>query len=237
MSYDWNFAVALIGLPLLLEGLWISVQLAAITMITGSLLGLAVALMRIDGPRAAGMLCAAYVQFFRNTPLLAQLCGIYYAAPVLTGLRLTAFEAALLAFTLNVGAVMGEIVRAGIRSVARGQWEAAAAIGLDRSQTYMRIVLPQALINVLPTIATVWLSLLKDTSVASVISVYEMMYEARRLAVDTYRPVEIFTICGLVYFIVVYAQSVPLERLYARWLRDRRRSVEEAAQWFRPPGF
>lgn len=236
MAYDWNFAVVLNSLPVLLGGLAISIQLAVITMITGSLVGLTVALLRIAGWRVVGTICVAYVEFFRNTPLLAQLLGIYYAAPVLTGLRLTAFESAVLAFTFNIGAFMAEIFRAGILSVDRGQWEAAAAIGLDTRQTFVRIVFPQALVNVLPATASIWLSLVKDTSVASVISVAEMMYQARSLAVHTYRPVEIFTVCGLLYFIIVYAQSLVLERFYARWLGERRRAVEEAAPRVERPG-
>jgi polar amino acid transport system permease protein len=228
MTYTWNFSVALNSLPVLLGGLSISVQLAAVTMITGSLLGLAVALARIGGFGVVRAICAAYVEFFRNTPLLAQLLGIYYAAPVLTGLRLSAFEAAVLAFSLNIGAFMAEIFRAGIMSVDRGQWEAAAAIGLNARQSFVRIIFPQAMVNVLPATASIWLSLVKDTSVASVISVAEMMYEARSLAVNTYRPVEVFTVCGLLYFMIVYVQSLALERLYARWLGERRRSGEVA---------
>jgi ABC-type amino acid transport system permease subunit len=118
---------------------------------------------------------------------------------------------------------MAEILRAGILSVEKGQREAALAIGLTPAQAFRRVVLPQALQNIMPASANIWLSLLKDTSIASVIAVGEMMYVARSLAVNTYRPVEVLTVAGLIYFLAVYVQSIAIEHLYGRWLARSRR--------------
>ena len=159
--------------------------------------------------------------------MLAQVLWVYYVLPVVTGIRLSAIACAIIAFSLNVGAFMAEIFRAGILSVEKGQRDAALAIGLTPAQAFRRVVLPQALQNILPASANIWLSLLKDTSIASVISVGEMMYVARSLAVNTYRPVEVLTVAGLIYFLAVYIQSIVIEHLYGRWLTRSRRGEDQ----------
>lgn len=230
VSYDWNFSVVWASFPLLLSGLGMSALLAVAAMIFGSAIGLGVALLRVWNVRVAAWLAGIYIELFRNTPIIAQLLWIYYVLPVTTGWQISAFGSAVIAFSLNVGAFMAEIFRAGILSVPKGQSEAALAIGLTQQQTFRRIVAPQALQNVLPASASMWLSLLKDSSVASVISIAELMYEARSLAVNTYRPVEVLTVAGLMYFIVVYVQSMAIERLYGRWLTRGRRSDSSIVQ-------
>jgi polar amino acid transport system permease protein len=229
MSYNWDFSVVWESLPLLLHGLTISALLAISAMACGSALGLVVALMRIRRPPILGGIAAGYVELFRNTPIIAQLLWIYYVLPVASGISIPAMESAIIAFSLNVGAFMAEIFRAGILSVPRGQWEAAVAIGLTPLQAFRRVTTPQALQNILPATANIWLSLVKDSSVASVVAIGEMMYEARALAVDTYRPVEVLTVAGGLYFIVVYLQSIALESFYARSL-DRSRRGGRAAR-------
>lgn len=228
MRYDWDFAVVWESLPVLLYGLQVSFVIAVAAMVCGSMVGLLAALARIVRVPIAASISGAYIELFRNTPIIAQLLWVYYVLPVLTGIRIPAIEAAVIAFSLNVGAFMAEIFRAGILSVPKGQREAAVAIGLTPFQAFRRVIMPQALQNILPASANIWLSLLKDTSIASVISVAEMMYEARALAVNTYRPVEVLTVAGAIYFIVVYVQSIALERLYARWLRRSRRGETTA---------
>jgi polar amino acid transport system permease protein len=228
VAYDWNFEVVLESLPLLLHGLLWSFLLGLAAMTFGSAIGLPVALLRVRRVVVASQLATAYVEIFRNTPVLAQVLWVYYVLPVATGIRLSAIACAMIAFSLNVGAFMAEIFRAGILSVEKGQREAALAIGLTPAQALRRVVLPQALQNILPASANIWLSLLKDTSIASVISVGEMMYVARSLAVNTYRPVEVLTIAGLIYFLAVYLQSIVIEYLYSRWLTRSRRGEDQA---------
>ena len=229
MAYDWHFDVVLESLPLLLYGLSWSFLLGLAAMILGSAIGLPVALIRVREVVLASQVAVAYVELFRNTPVLAQVLWIYYVLPVVTGIRLSAIACAIIAFSLNVGAFMAEIFRAGILSVEKGQHDAALAIGLTPAQAFRRVVLPQALRNILPASANIWLSLLKDTSIASVISVGEMMYVARSLAVNTYRPVEVLTVAGLIYFLAVYIQSIVIEHLYGSWLARSRRG-EDGAQ-------
>ncbi len=214
MRYDWDFRVMADSLPFLLRGLQLSVALAAITMLIGSAIGLVVVLVRLKGRQPLTWLAIAYTEFFRTTPFLAQVLWVYYAVPIITGIRMSPFQAAVLSFSLNVGAFMAEIFRAGILSVGKGQMEAGLSLGLTPGQAMRRIVLPQALRNILPPTASIWLSLFKDTSVASVIAVGEMMYQARALAVNTYRPVEILSVAALIYFVVVYPQSIAIDWIH-----------------------
>ncbi len=230
MAYEWRFDVALQSVPLLLHGLLWSFLLGLAAMIFGSAIGLLVALLRVRPVFLVSHLAVAYTELFRNTPVLVQVLWVYYVLPVVTGLRLSGIACAIIAFSLNVGAFMAEIFRAGILSVERGQREAALAIGLTPAQAFRRIVLPQALQNILPATANIWLSLLKDTSIASVISIGEMMYVARSLAVETYRPVEVLTVAGLIYFLAVYVQSIVIEHLYCRWLARSRRGEDAGAR-------
>ncbi len=221
--YEWNFQVVVSNLPALLQGLWLTVELAVVTMLIGSGVGFLVALLRLKAVAPVRWCALVYTEFFRTTPFLAQMLWIYYALPIVTGIRMSALASALLSFSLNVGAFMAEIFRAGILSVAKGQTEAALSLGLTPAQALRRIVLPQALRNVIPPMASVWLSLFKDTSVASVIAIAEMMYEARTIAVNTYRPVEIFTTAAVIYFVVVYPQSIVIDRLHEAWLGEPKR--------------
>jgi His/Glu/Gln/Arg/opine family amino acid ABC transporter permease subunit len=223
VSYHWDFSVVWDSFPLLLHGLGVSFMLALAAMAGGSVLGLVLALLRIRRIPILAGIAVGCVELFRNTPIIAQLLWIYYVLPVMTGIRIPVVESAIIAFSLNVGAFMAEIFRAGILSVPRGQREAALAIGLTPFQAFRRVTMPQALQNILPATANVWLSLLKDTSVASVIAIAEIMYEARALAVNTYRPVEVLTVTGGLYFIAVYLQSLAIERFYARSLNRTRR--------------
>jgi polar amino acid transport system permease protein len=223
MTYTWDFSVVWESLPLLLHGLGVSILLAVAAMVCGSIVGLLIALIRIGGLPILSGIAAGYTDLFRNTPIIAQLLWIYYVLPVATGIRIPALVSAVLAFSLNVGAFMAEIFRAGILSVPKGQWEAAIAIGLTMPQAFRRVIMPQGLQNILPAAANIWLSLVKDSSVASVIAIAELMYEARSLAVNTYRPVEVLTVAGGLYFIVVYVQSITLEHFYARSIARVRR--------------
>src|SRR5918999_2739011 len=118
-------------------------------MIFGSAIGLPVALLRVRRVVLASQIAVGYVELFRNTPVLAQVLWVYYVLPVVTGIRLSAIACAIIAFSLNVGAFMAEIFRAGILSVEKGQRDAALAIGLTPTQAFRRVVLPQALQNIL----------------------------------------------------------------------------------------
>jgi polar amino acid transport system permease protein len=156
---------------------------------------------------------------FRNTPVLVQLVWFYYAFPVLTGLQMSAFVAATLGLCLNTSAYCAEIYRGGVQSIVRGQWEAGRALGMGRWTLMRRIVLPQAVRRMIPAFTNRAVELAKMTSIASVITVQEMMYEARSLSSQTFLPLEAFSVVAVIYFLLIWPGSLAalaLERRLAR---------------------
>ena len=217
MQYQWHFDVVWENLPIMLSGIWLTILLSILSMIAGAILGMVIALARLSPLVWLRGLAYCYTELFRTTPLLVQIVWVYYVLPLLTGITLSPFYSGLVAFGLNIAAFMAEIYRAGITSVGRGQSEASLALGMTNSQVMRRILIPQALTRMIPPIGTMWISLFKDTSLVSAIGVTELMYQARFLAVDTYRPVEIFTVCALIYFIITFPQSIGVNWLYHKY--------------------
>jgi His/Glu/Gln/Arg/opine family amino acid ABC transporter permease subunit len=205
--YSFEFTVVLRNLPYLLEGIAFTLLITVGSLVIGLIIGLFLAIFRLSKMRGSYHAATAYIEFFRNTPVLVQLIWFFFCIPILTGQRLTPIVAAILALGLNAGASMAEIFRAGIQAVPRGQVEAAISLGLPRSYVYRFIVLPQAVRLILPPMGNAVISLLKDSSLASVIAVGELMRRAEDINSATYRPLEIYTIVALVYFILTFAVS------------------------------
>jgi len=216
MKYEWDFKVVVDNFPLLLRGLVVTVELWAIAFVIGLSLGFVVSLARISGRAWMNTPAIAYVEVFRNTPVLVQLIWFYYAFPIVLGQQLSPFTAATLALILNTSAYCAEIFRSGIVSIARDQWEAAKAIGMTRSVTMRRIILPQVLKRMLPAFTNRGIELAKVTSLASLLAVQEIMYEGRLLSSTYYRPLEILTVVALVYFVLIYPGSYLSYRLERR---------------------
>ncbi len=204
--------IMLAALPALLAGALITVQLTALSvgggMILGSLLGLA----RLS-PRAGLALAArAYIDFFRGTPLLVQIFMIYFGIPALIkGLGLSfSFDrllAAVLALTLNSAAYIAEIVRAGVQSIDPGQKEAAQSLGMTPVQTMQYVVFPQALRRMVPPLGNEFITLLKDTSLVAVIGYEELFRRGQLIVAGNYRAFEIYSAVALVYLVLTLASS------------------------------
>lgn len=205
MHYQWHFDVVWENLPLLLTGLEKTIVLTVISMALGLVLGLAVALCRVRFTWSRPPI-VTYVEIFRTTPILVQLIWIYDVLPGV-GLQFDPFWSAVVALTLNLGAYLSEIFRAGLLSISKGQTYAGLALGMTRAQVARVVVLPQAVRRVIPPLASMWVGLFKDTSLASAIAVAELSYQANTLAVRTYRPVEILTAVAVIYFLVTYPQA------------------------------
>lgn len=217
MRYEWHFEVVWENLPIMLSGIWLTVLLSILSMALGASLGMVVALARLSPWSFLRFLAYCYTELFRTTPLLIQIVWVYYVLPLVTGITMSPFQSGLVAIGLNIAAFMAEIYRAGITSVDRGQTEASLALGMTPAQLMRRILIPQAITRMIPPIGTMWISLFKDTSLVSAIGVTELRYQARFLAVDTYRPVEIFTICALIYFLITFPQSLGVNWLYEKY--------------------
>jgi ectoine/hydroxyectoine ABC transporter permease protein EhuD len=213
----FNTEVAVRSLGPLLAGLSITVILTLIVIVLALILGLAVALARLYGPRSLRWAVASYVEVIRGTPLLLQLIYIYYVLPEV-GIRLNAFTAAIIGLTLNYAAYISEVYRAGIVAVAKGQSDAAAALGMTRGLALRRIILPQAIRTVIPALGNYLISLFKDTALCSVVSVQEVLFTAQIMAARDYQYFTLYTLVGFFYFAVGF----PAAR-FVDWLEWRTR--------------
>ncbi len=216
MGYQWHFEVVGESLGFLLGGLGLTVGLSLLSMAASLVLGMLVSFARLAPWRLLRAIASLYTDFLRGTPLLVQLLWIYYSLPILTGVVFSPFVSAAIALTLNLSAFVSEVYRAGIQSIGRGQHEAALALGMSRWQAMRRVILPQSIRRVLPPLGSIWVSLFKDTAIVSVIAVPELMYRGKVLSIETYRPVEIYTVVAIIYFLVTYPQARAVDWLFER---------------------
>lgn len=204
---------------LLWAGLVFTIPLTLITFVLGLLLGLLTAVVRLFGPAPLVAVARFYVWVIRGTPLLVQLFVIFYGLPSM-GILLDAFPAAVIGFTLSVGAYTSEIIRAVISSVPKGQWEAAYSIGMTWRQAMSRTILPQAARVAVPPLSNTFISLVKDTSLAAAITVPEMFQAAQRIVATTYEPLILYVEAALIYLVMssfLSALQGRLERRFARY--------------------
>ncbi|UNO50814.1 amino acid ABC transporter permease [Alicyclobacillus acidoterrestris] len=186
--------------PILKAGLERTVPLAIITFILGLAVAVLTALARISRYRWLQGIAWAYVWVFRGTPLLVQLFIIFYGLPYL-GLTLNSWTSAIIGFTLNVGAYASETIRASIQSVQKGQWEAAYSLGMTESQALRRIIIPQAARVSVPPLSNEFISLVKDTSLAAVITVPELFQKAQDIVGSNFKPFPIYVEAALIYLV------------------------------------
>ncbi|WP_200841138.1 amino acid ABC transporter permease, partial [Geminicoccus flavidas] len=198
--------------PELLAAALATLQLALGALMLGLVLGLLLALARIGGNPLLARLAGLYIEIFRGTPALLQLFIIYFGLAAI-GVTFSSFQAAVIGLGLNAAAYLAEIYRAGLEAVPKGQTEAAQAIGMTSGQVLTWIVLPQALRVVLAPIGNVAISLLKDTSVASLIAAPDLMLRAQDLSSQYFMPLEIYLIVGAMYFVLCFPLSLLVRRI------------------------
>jgi polar amino acid transport system permease protein len=179
--------------------------------------GFLVALARRSSFGPLRWISYGYTELFRTTPALVQIVFFFFVLPIYFGITTEAFVAGVIALTLNVGAFVAEIFRGSISSIGQGQWDAALSTGMTHRATMVRIIVPQAVRRAIPLLAYVWVSLFKDTSLLAAIGVRELTYQARALASETYRPIEILSAAAIIYFVIAYPQSVLVNWLFERF--------------------
>lgn len=219
MTFDWS--VVWRYRDALALGTATTFLLTIATMAIAVPCGIIVASLRLYGVAPLRRLATAYVELFRNLPLILVVYWAFYVLPIVTGVGLSAFATGLAALALNVTAYNAETFRAGINSIRRGQLEAALALGMTRTQALRRIVVPQALRRVLPVIASTWVSLFKDTSLVSVIAVGELAYVSMQARAQTFRVLEMLTAMAAIYWLLGYPQAKLVD-----WI-ERRFAVTE----------
>ena len=217
---DWS--VIWSNRALYVDGLWATVVLSLAAIATGTLVGLLVAAVRTSRIPVLAQLARGYLEVFRGTPLLIQMLFIYFGAAYLSGFAISVFGAALLALTLYQGAYIAEVFRAGIEAVPRGQWEASRVLGLSRVQTFGGVILPQTRAIVLPPLVGQYLSLIKDTSIASIIAAPELMLSAKDLASMSFMPMQLYVLAAVIYFLMSFPLALAIRRLERRITAVRR---------------
>ena len=210
--------------PLLSAGLIFTVPLTLITFVLGILLGFLVALARLYGPTPLVVLVRFYVWLIRGTPLLVQLFLIFYGLPS-AGIVLDAFTAAVIGFTLNIGAYSSEIIRATLAAIPKGQWEAAYSIGMNWPQVMWRVILPHAARIAVPPLSNTFISLVKDTSLAAAVTVPELFQAAQRLASVTYEPLILYIETAIIYLLFSSVLSTLQDRLERRLTHKETREL------------
>ncbi|MFJ6654229.1 amino acid ABC transporter permease [Microbacterium sp. NPDC091313] len=206
--------------PMVLAGLTGTIPLSLASFVIGLVLALGVALMRLARNPVVSSIARFYISVIRGTPLLVQLFVIFYGLPAV-GVVIDPFPAAVIAFSLNVGGYAAEVIRAAILSVPRGQWEAAHTVGLSSTKTLTRIVLPQAARVSVPPLSNTFISLVKDSSLASLILVSELFRQAQNIAAFSYEFMAVYLEAALVYWlfclVLSFGQSA-LERRLDRYV-------------------
>lgn len=204
MEYRWDFASIIDNHQSLLVGAAGTLRIFVICVILGLSLGLVVGLARYAKTRLLRWPAAAFVEFFRNTPVLVQIIWFYFAFPMLVPFDISPLTAAALGISLNSAAFSAEIYRGGIQSIEPGQWEAARAIGMSYLQIMRRIILPQAIRRMLPALTNRGIEIFKMTTLASAIAYVELLQQARLIASLNFNPIEAYTVVALAFFLFLY---------------------------------
>ncbi|CAM3475962.1 amino acid ABC transporter permease [Cytobacillus oceanisediminis] len=201
--------------PLLEGAIIYTIPLTLISFVCGLALAILTALARISGNKVLQTVARMYVSAVRGTPLLVQLFIIFYGLPTI-GIIIDPFPSAIIGFSLNVGAYASEIIRAAILSIPKGQWEAGYSIGMSYPQTLKRIILPQASRVSIPPLSNTFISLVKDTSLASMILVTEMFRRAQEIAATNYEFLLLYMQAALIYWVICFLLSVVQGRIENR---------------------
>lgn len=204
MGYNWDFATIFANWQVYWFGLQNTVLMFVVTVTLGMSGGFVIGVIRYIKHPVAAWPARAFVELFRNTPVLVQIIWFYYAFPILTGIETSPFLAAVLGISLNTMAFSAEIYRAGIQSIDKGQWEAGKAIGMTFAQTLRRIVMPEALKRVLPALTNRGIEVFKMSTLASVIGYVETLNQAKLIADLNYNPIESYTAVAVIFFVVLY---------------------------------
>ncbi len=213
---EFDFSVITDHARFLASGVGVTLALAGLSCLSSLTLGFIIALLRLYGPAWLRPVVVLYIDSMRAIPVLVVLVWTFFALPIVTGITMPPFMAALIGLTLHLAAYAAEIVRAGIESVRSGQTRAALALGMSGAQIVRRIILPQAIVRMLPAFGSLLSITIKDTAIASVIAVTELMRQSETVAGQSFQPIEVFTFAMLVYFVMLFPVTRGVDRIYRR---------------------
>ena len=204
---EFDFSMISLSMPLLLAGAAVTLKITAMAVGLGMVFGLIAAIGALCNNRVIHCIARVYVVFIRGTPLLVQIFILYFALPVILGTRIDPFTAAVAACSINSGAYVAEIFRAGIQSISIGQRRAALSLGMTNYQAMRYVILPQAFKRVIPPLGNEFIAMLKDSSLVSVIGFEELTRKGQLIIADTYASVEIWTAVALLYLAMTFTIS------------------------------
>ncbi len=214
MSLDWLIKIATENAPMFIRGAGVTLLISITGTIFGFIIGMLIGVIRtIPTPergsrriilKIVNPILSAYIEFFRGTPMIVQAMVIYYGTALAFGIDMDRLFAAIFIVSINTGAYMSEIVRGGIVSIDKGQFEAAHAIGMNHIQTMTNVVIPQVIRNILPATGNEFVINIKDTSVLNVISVSELYFSTKSIAGNNFRYFESFTVACVIYFVMTF---------------------------------
>lgn len=212
-----DFSSLLPYIPLFFKGLLITIGFSLVTVLFGLLLGLPVALGRLSPKKVLSAPAGAYIEIILGTPSLLQLYLIAYGIPIAFGVSMPIFLAGVLALSINSSAYVAEIIRSGIQAVDKGQMEAARSLGLSYGQTMRKVIIPQAIKNVLPALGNEFVTIVKESSIVSIIGISDLMRVADIMKSQTFRIFEALIFAAVLYFVVTFSLSKGLRKLEKRW--------------------
>lgn len=215
-AYKWDFGLVFSYVNLWAKGLGITLAYSAGTILGGLIIGVVCGMLLLYRRKWVTLPIHLYVELFRCTPLLVQIVWFYYALPIVLDVELPAWLAAGLGLTLYMGAFATEIVRGGIISIDKGQWQASRALGMTNGEMMRHIILPQAIKRMVPPFVNQSIIQLKNTSLLYVVAVPDLMYTGQIIVSDTFRPLEVYTSVALAYFVILYPLTLYASRLEAR---------------------
>lgn len=207
MNYQWDFSGVWSRWDILLVGLVNTVKIAAISIVLGVVVGLALAFLKLSAKRHLSLPATAFIEFYRNTPPIIHFFWFYYALPVVADISLDPFVAAVLALSTQSGAFYAEVFRGGIVSIEQGQWEGARALGMTHAQMMRRVILPQALTRMFAPFVERSFELIKTTALASTLAYADILYQAMLVNSETFRPLEVYTTIALMYVTLLVTAS------------------------------
>ncbi|HTO85565.1 MAG TPA: amino acid ABC transporter permease [Methylomirabilota bacterium] len=213
---DIDLTPLLLRLPFLAKALLMTIELSLFSMVVGLVVGIVVGVARTYGGRIADAILGFYVDTMRSVPLLVVLIWTVFAFPLVFGHAIGTLTAGVLGLGVHLGAYVAETIRAGLTSVRKGQMQAARALGMSRFEAIRKIILPQALVRMLPSLGSLLTFAIKDSAVASVIAVPELMRQSQVVAGQTYHFKEIYTAAMIAYFLLCYPVARGVDRIYRR---------------------
>lgn len=213
---DLDFSPVWAGWPELLRGALMTIQITAAALLLGCVLGLLAGIGRLD-PRKRVIygICTAYLAVIRGTPLLVQLFILFFGLPHF-GIILPAFVCGVLGLGIYSGAYVSEIVRGSIQSVDRGQTEAARSIGMSSGQAMRAIILPQAVVRMVPPLGNEFIALIKNSALVSLLTIHDLMHEGQKIISVSYRSLEVYLVIALVYFVLTGITALVLRHIEQR---------------------